>query len=66
MNDYFGTENGSVEQNAKVVILGFLICALFVIYALKLFSLQVIEGSRYRMQSETISSQVRTIATAIR
>jgi len=61
MAKYFGTENGSVETGAKVVILGFLIAVLFLVYALKLFSLQVVEGAQYRKQAQTISSQVRTI-----
>ena len=61
MTNYFGNENGSVEQNAKVVILGFLISFIFVLYVLKLFSLQVVEGAQYRRQSQTISSQVKTI-----
>ena len=61
MQDYFNTENGSVEQNAKVVIFAFIIMAVFALYVLKLFSLQVIEGAQYRKQSQTISSQVKTI-----
>ncbi|MBB5225558.1 penicillin-binding protein 2 [Treponema ruminis] len=61
MQDYFNTENGSVEQNAKVVIFAFIIMAIFALYVLKLFSLQVIEGAQYRKQSQTISSQVKTI-----
>ena len=61
MQDYFNTENGSVEQNAKVVIFAFIIMAIFAVYVLRLFSLQVIEGAQYRKQSQTISSQVKTI-----
>ena len=61
MQDYFNSENGSVEQNAKVVIFAFIIMAIFVLYVLKLFSLQVIEGAQYRKQSQKISSQVKTI-----
>lgn len=61
MQDYFNTENGSIEQNAKVVIFAFIIMAIFAVYVLRLFSLQVIEGAQYRKQSQTISSQVKTI-----
>ena len=61
MARFFESENGSVEQNAKVVILGLLICLVFAVYILKLFSLQVVEGAQYRKQSQTISSQVKTI-----
>ncbi|MBQ9205094.1 MAG: penicillin-binding protein 2 [Treponema sp.] len=61
MANLFESENGSVEQNAKILILGFLITLIFVVYVLRLFSLQVIEGAQYRKQSQTISSQVKTI-----
>ena len=61
MTKFFESENGSVEQNAKVIILGFIISLVFVVYVLKLFSLQVVEGAVYRKQSQTISSQVKTI-----
>ncbi|MCR4822251.1 MAG: penicillin-binding protein 2 [Treponema sp.] len=57
----FESENGSVETNAKVIILAFLICCIFFVYILKLFSLQVVEGAVYRKQSQKISSQVKTI-----
>ena len=61
MAKFFESENGSVEQSAKVVILGFLIMLIFIVYVLRLFSLQVVEGAQYRKQSQTISSQVKTI-----
>lgn len=52
---------GSVERNAKLLILLILTVAFFVIYIIKLFSLQVVEGEGYRKQSVRISSQVNTI-----
>jgi penicillin-binding protein 2 len=52
---------GSVERNAKHLILLILTVTFFVIYVIKLFSLQVVEGERYRKQSVRISSQVNTI-----
>ncbi len=61
MAKFFESENGSVEQSAKVLIFGFIICVIFAVYILRLFSLQVIEGAVYRKQSQTISSQVKTI-----
>ena len=61
MAKFFESENGSVEQSAKVLIFGFIICLIFAVYVLRLFSLQVIEGAVYRKQSQTISSQVKTI-----
>ena len=57
----FESENGSVEQNIKVITLGFIVCLIFFVYILRLFSLQVVEGAVYRKQSQTISSQVKTI-----
>ena len=61
MAKFVESENGSVEQSAKVLIFGFIICLIFAVYVLRLFSLQVIEGAVYRKQSQTISSQVKTI-----
>ncbi len=54
-------DDDSVERNGKIVVLTLIIIVTFVIYALKLFSLQVIEGAKYRTQSRNISSQVKSI-----
>ena len=61
MADFIDSENGSVEQSAKVLIFAFLIIVIFALYVLKLFSLQVIEGVQFRKQSQNISSQVKII-----
>ena len=50
-------------KTKKYVTLTFalMITITFAVYTLKLFSMQVIEGSQYRKQSRTISQQVRVI-----
>ena len=51
------TKSGrSLNKNGKLVFLGFVITISFLIYSLKLFSMQVLEGAIYRQQSEDISS----------
>ncbi|MBQ0052747.1 MAG: penicillin-binding protein 2 [Treponema sp.] len=61
VSQYSNSNDGSVARNAKVVILGIVILITFIVYGIKLFSLQVIAGATYRRQSRTISSQVKTI-----
>ena len=56
------TKSGrSLNKNGKLVFLGFVITISFLIYSLKLFSMQVLEGAIYRQQSEDISSRIKTI-----
>lgn len=62
MPNYENSNEGSVARNAKIAVLGIIILITFIIYGLKLFSLQVIGGANYRTQSRTISSQTQTIA----
>lgn len=62
MPNYENSNEGSVARNAKIAVLGTIILITFIIYGLKLFSLQVIGGANYRTQSRTISSQTQTIA----
>lgn len=62
MPNYENSNEGSVARNAKIAVLGIIILITFIIYGLKLFSLQVIGGASYRTQSRTISSQTQTIA----
>jgi penicillin-binding protein 2 len=50
-----------LTKNNKSLILTGLLIILFVVYGLELFSMQVTEGKKYRMQSHTISSQTKTI-----
>jgi len=50
------------EQNLKITIIAIIIFLTFIIYAVKLYSLQVVGGSTYRRQSQIISSTTRLIA----
>lgn len=61
MSQYSNANDGSVARNAKVGVLAVVIALTFIIYGVKLFSMQVIAGATYRKQSRTISSQVKTI-----
>ena len=45
------------EKNGKIFILLIVISVSFCVYAVKLFSMQVLEGAQYRRQSVTISSR---------
>ena len=51
----------TLSFNSRVIILTLILFVSFFIYAVKLFTLQVVEGGIYRQRSETISSQVKTI-----
>ena len=58
----FDDENSSsVENNARAFVLALVVAAVFFIYVLKLFSLQIISGSSYRNSSERISNRVKEI-----
>ncbi len=58
----FDNENASsVEKDAKALILAGIIVAIFFIYVLKLFSLQIMSGDAYRNTSQKISSQIKVI-----
>lgn len=62
MSQFSNSNEGSVARNAKVAVLGVIILLTFIIYGLQLFFLQVIGGAKYRTQSRSISSQVKTIS----
>lgn len=62
MTNYSENSKISLDKKAKVAILGGLIFVGFVIYAYRLYYLQIINGAEYRTQSKNISSQVQTIA----
>lgn len=55
------TEN-SVRKNYKVAFLFLIIVVCFGLYALRLFSLQIVHGDSYRRQSVRISSTITTIS----
>ncbi|WP_428768195.1 penicillin-binding protein 2 [Treponema sp. HNW] len=53
---------GTAKSKARILIVFTVIITLtFSIYVLKLFSMQIIEGSQYKKQSHTISQRVRVI-----
>ena len=51
----------SLNKSLKISFLSLLITITFVVYGIKLYSLQVVEGKNYRERSQKISSQVKTI-----
>ena len=55
------TSLNSAEKNGKMLVLALIIITVFVVYILKLFSMQVVEGEKYRSQSKNMSSKIRTI-----
>src|SRR5574344_2063820 len=62
MNDKNRIEKNIIsEKHNYIFFLWILIAITFLFYFSRLFSMQVIEGDRYRMQSKTISSQVNII-----
>ncbi len=63
-NDFFSEyerTSAALRKNLRVIILLFVLVATFLIYSVKLFTLQVVNGQSYRQRSKTISSQVRAI-----
>lgn len=56
-----GNDKQDLEKNVKILILIIILVVLFAIYSLKLLSMQIINGEKYRLQSKTISSQVTTL-----
>ena len=61
VNDLKSKSGVSLKRDSKLVVLVLIILGSFVIYTMKLFSMQVLEGAQYRQQSEDISSRVKTI-----
>ena len=53
--------NSTIDKNSRIIVLMLFLCISFLIYVYRLFSMQIINGSEYRTQSKTISSQVTTI-----
>ena len=51
----------SLRKNYKLAFLVALLIAMLAIYTLKLFSMQIVEGAKYRSQSVSISSTVTVI-----
>ena len=52
-------QQNNISKNGKVIILFFITCFALVIYVFRLFSMQITNGEEYKIQSKTISSQIR-------
>lgn len=57
----FKSAEDRLSKTEKVVFLLIFLIALFVLYAYKLFSMQIVQGEHYISQSQKISSQVKII-----
>ena len=55
------SQGNNISKNGKVIILLFATSFIFVIYVLRLFSMQITNGEEYKTQSKTISSQTNTL-----
>ena len=51
-----------LTKGAKIFILLIMLVIFFVLYAYRLFSMQIVQGEHYRSQSQRISSQVTVIS----
>ena len=51
----------NISKTGKVIVLFFITVAAFIIYVLRLFSMQITNGEEYKIQSRTISSQISTL-----
>ena len=60
-SDLTNKSGSSITKSRKLVTFTVIISIIFLIYVLKLFSMQVIEGSQYRTQSKNISQRQTTI-----
>ncbi len=62
MSDFNNIKNEDPQKkNGKLLVLFIIIVASFIIYAIRLFSLQIVKGQNYRNQSERISTIVSRI-----
>jgi penicillin-binding protein 2 len=60
-SDLKNKSGSSITKNRKLAAFLTIICIVFSVYVLKLFSMQVIEGSQYRTQSQNISQRQNII-----
>lgn len=61
LNDFLNDPVSSESKRTKIVVISLIIFPVMVAYLLKLFSMQVIEGSNYRNQSVKISQRVKEL-----
>lgn len=59
--DYGNNPNNRRDRNVIAVLYTALCLIVFFVYFFKLFSMQIIEGSSYKIQSKTISSRIISI-----
>ena len=60
-NDFRNKEGSSESKKRKLFILTIVVVISFVIYTMKLFSMQVISGSSYRKQSRELSQRTKVL-----
>lgn len=60
-NDFQDKEGSGNDKKHKISFLSAFIVVCFFLYTIRLFSMQVIEGSNYRQQSENISQRSKII-----
>lgn len=62
MSDFNNIKNEDPQKkNGKLLILFIIIVLTFILYSIRLFSLQIVKGQNYRNQSERISTVVSSI-----
>ena len=61
MAEYIRRNSIKISRNNQIYILTIIVVFSFICYALKLFSMQILDGRNYRQQSRNISSQVKII-----
>ena len=61
LNDLLNNSGSSTRKNGKLFVLSIIIVCCLVLYSIRLFSLQVVSGKKYRKQAATISSKVKSI-----
>lgn len=62
MSDFNNLKNEDLQKkNGKLLVLFIIIVSSFILYAIRLFSLQIVKGQNYRSQSERISTVVSRI-----
>lgn len=59
--DFKNQYGSSNKKNRKLILFLIIICVTFIIYVLKLFSMQILEGTSYKKKSRNISSQLKSI-----
>jgi penicillin-binding protein 2 len=60
-NRNLNSKNSFFNKNARILLITILLIICFIIYVCRLFLMQVIQGTKYRNQSLTISSQTNVI-----